>query len=164
MSTTTQHPDQTLRPARAGRLRRALGHPVGWLVAGAAGVSVVAGATAADPALAIVGGAVAIGVYAAVMRLLARQATPELSRRGAIRSASVGALIGAAFIAVSMGAVVSEFDIRWADHDVWSVLLRTIGIGVGAAVTEELLFRGLALQAFEPAGPTDAPGSIRARS
>ena len=131
-----------------GKLGR---HPLGWLVVGVIGVGLVSMIVSAGPVFALLGAAAAVAVYWAVMRFVARRPAPEIARAGAGREALRGAGIGAGFVLASVLVIAGfgGYSIRWADDAGLGVLLSVVCVSVGAAVTEELLFRGLALQAIE---------------
>lgn len=134
------------------RLKRAAHSPLGWAPAGLLGVGLVAGLTANGPGLVQVLGAVAaVGVYWVVMRRLARRATPEIARAGAVRAALLGGAIGLGFMAVAAGliAALGGYSFSWAHHSVLPTLGSAAAAQLGAAVSEELMFRGVALQAVE---------------
>ncbi|MEU0440580.1 CPBP family intramembrane glutamic endopeptidase [Streptomyces sp. NPDC006186] len=135
-----------------GRFARIVRSPLGWTVAGMAGVGVVSGLTATGPGpLPLLGAVAAVGVYWWVMRRVARRATPELSRAGAVREFLQGGGIGLGFILVSALLITAfgGYSFSWAGDGVWSVLWGAVAVQIGAAVSEELMFRGFALQALE---------------
>lgn len=143
-------------PARSdqgeGRLRRAVHSPLGWALAGLAGVGVPAAVTATGPGpVPVLGAVVAVGVYWAVMRRLARRATPEIAWRGAGRQALLGGAIGLAFLLTTalLITVLGGFSFSWAHSAVLPAVASVLAVQAGAAVTEELIFRGVALQAIE---------------
>lgn len=140
------------RDGAGGRFRRAMRSPLGWMAAGMAGVAVVSGLTATGPGpVPVVGAAAAVAVYGYVMRRAARRPTPEIARSGAVRDTLLGGAIGLGFILVSALLITAfgGYSFAWAGDDVLAVLGTTLAVQAGAAVTEELLFRGLALQALE---------------
>jgi membrane protease YdiL (CAAX protease family) len=80
--------------------------------------------------------------------------SPEVSMlalRGAGREALLGGAIGLGFVLVSalMIAVFGGCSFSWAGHGFMAVVWSAVMVQIGTAVTEELLFRGLALQALE---------------
>lgn len=126
--------------------------PWGWALAGLVGVGLVAGVTATGPGpVPALGGAAAVGVYWVVMRRLARRATPEIAVRGAGRQALLGSAIGLGFVAVSTLLIVAfgGYSFSWAHHAVAGTLASVLAVQAGAALTEELMFRGVVLQAVE---------------
>ncbi|MEV6049316.1 CPBP family intramembrane glutamic endopeptidase [Streptomyces xanthochromogenes] len=134
---------------RWGRIAR---HPSGWLVAGVVGVGLVSGQTATGPGpVPLLGAAVAVAVYVWVMRRVAGRTTPETARQGAGRELVLGGGIGLGFILVPvlLLTVFGGYSFSLAGHGFVSVLWATVMVQIGGSVTEELLFRGLALQALE---------------
>ncbi|MEV1078535.1 CPBP family intramembrane glutamic endopeptidase [Streptomyces sp. NPDC050211] len=137
---------------RGGRFRRIVRSPLGWMAAGIVGVGLVSGLTATGPGpVPVLGAAAAVAVYWWVMRRVARRSTPEIARRGAGREALLGGGIGVGFILVSALLITAfgGYSFSWAGNGFMSVVWTTVAVQIGAAVTEELLFRGLALQALE---------------
>ncbi|MER7768999.1 CPBP family intramembrane glutamic endopeptidase [Kitasatospora sp. NPDC096140] len=139
------------RSTGGGRFDRIARSPLAWAVTGFVGVTLVAGATATAPGpLPAVGAALALGVYRVVMRRQARRATPEIARRGAVREWLLGAGIGLGFLLSSILLITlfGGFSFSWAGNGASVVVSAVITIA-GGALTEELTFRGLALQALE---------------
>ncbi len=99
----------------------------------------------------MLGAALAVVVYRVVMRFLARRRTPEIAARRAVPEALLGAALGLGFMAVSAAVVTAlgGYTFRVADVDLLAVVAPILAVTVGAAVVEELVFRGLALQALE---------------
>lgn len=144
---------------KPGLVRRILAFPLVWLLIGAAVISLVFGvadglASELSPPLAavvlLVGIAASIGLYALTMRGLARRRTPEL-RWASGREFLLGGAIGAGFIitSVMLVAALGGYTVAWAPTDVFNTVLLAVAVSLGAAVIEELVFRGLALQAIE---------------
>jgi membrane protease YdiL (CAAX protease family) len=132
-------------------MRRFARFPLVWMLIGLVGVGVVSALTASGPPVVIVvGAAAAFAVYWAVMRFVAGRPMPEIARAGARREALLGAGIGLGFVLVSalVIAVLGGYSFSWSGNGL-SVVLTMAAVSIGAAVTEELLFRGLALQALE---------------
>lgn len=153
MSTTTTTPRPT-RDGGGGPVSRVLRHPLTWMLVGVVGVGLVAGPTAsAEPflLLPVLGAALAVVVYRVVMRFVARRRTPEIAARRAVPEALLGAAVGLGFVAVSAAVVTAlgGYTFRVADVDLLAVVAPILAFTVGAAVTEELTFRGFALQALE---------------
>lgn len=137
MSTTT-HPYRVTR------------FPLVWLLVGVVGVGAVSAlSSGGSPALAVVGAVVAVAVYWAVMRYVAQRGTPEIARARAGTQTLLGVLLGVVFIGVSVLMVFTEFSFTWSSGNALSIVASMAAVQLGAAVTEELLFRGLALQALE---------------
>lgn len=124
-------------------------HPIGWLAVGVVGVGLVSAIVSAGPVFALLGAAAAVAVYWAVMRFVAGRPAPELAWHG--REALRGAGLGAGFVIASVLVIAGfgGYSVHWADDAGLGVLLSVVCVSIGAAVTEELLFRGLALQAIE---------------
>lgn len=132
---------------RPGRVLR---QPAVWMVVGIAGVGGVSVLSASgSPVLAVVAAVAAFAVYWAVMRYVAGRDTPEIARTRAGREALLGVGLGVGFIAVSMLVVLTEFDFTRATGGVVATVLSIAGVQFGAAVIEELIFRGLLLQGLE---------------
>ncbi|QIJ60653.1 CPBP family intramembrane glutamic endopeptidase [Streptomyces sp. JB150] len=135
-----------------GRPGRILRSPLGWMLTGLAGVGLVSALTATGPGpVPVLGAAAAVGVYGLVMRRAARRSTPEIARRGAGREALYGGALGLGFVAVSalLITALGGYSFSWAGRDVMALLWSAVMVQAAAAVTEELLFRALALQALE---------------
>lgn len=158
MSTRTTTPATTAgttptdRPDR--RLGRFLRFPLTWMLIGMIAVGVVAGLTAQREPVTVIpvlGAALAIVVYRMVMHYVARRRTPELAARRAVPEALFGAAVGLAFVATSalIIAALGGYSFTGADVDVLSVVAPVLAITCGVAVTEELMFRGFAVQAIE---------------
>lgn len=137
--------DQEL--GRAGRVVRS---PLGWMLVGIVGVGGVSAlSSGGSPVLAVVGAVAAVAVYWVVMRYVARRSTPEIARARAGVQALLGIGLGAVFITASMLMVISEFSFTRASGSVMATVASIAAVQFGAAVTEELLFRGLLLQGLE---------------
>ncbi len=135
------------QPGGAGRVLR---FPLVWMLVGTVGVGAVSALSSnGSPVLAVVGALAAIAVYWAVMRYVARRSTPEIARSRAGGQALLGIGLGAVFITISMLMVISEFSFTTASGSVMATVASIAAVQFGAAVTEELLFRGLLLQALE---------------
>ncbi|MEL7978148.1 CPBP family intramembrane glutamic endopeptidase [Isoptericola sp. F-RaC21] len=153
MSTTATTPRQQPLREPGGRLARVLRFPLTWMLIGLLGVGVVAGLTAQGPGVVpVLGAAVALVVYRVVMRVVAGRRTPELARRGAVSEALSGAAVGLGFVAVAAAVVAALGGYSFSpadDVDLLAVVGPVLAVAVGGAVTEELTFRGFALQALE---------------
>lgn len=152
-TTTTPHP-RAGEGSGGGPVARFVQHPLVWMIAGTIGVGLVGRLTAsAEPflLLPVLGAALAVVVYRVVMRFLARRRTPEIAARRAVPEALLGAALGLGFVAVSAAVVTAlgGYSFRVADVDLLAVVAPILAVTVGAAVVEELVFRGLALQALE---------------
>jgi len=153
-TTTTRTGPQTLDRGPGGRLARWGRYPLTWMVLGIVATGAVLGLTAqAEPVtvVPVLGAALAVAVYWAVMRFVARRRTPEITARTAVPEALLGAAIGTGFVAVSASVVAAlgGYTFRGVEVDVLEVVVPVLTVTLGAAVTEELVFRGLALQALE---------------
>ncbi|MGK5500628.1 hypothetical protein [Streptomyces sp. URMC 125] len=140
------------RDARGGRPGRIVRSPLGWMLTGLVGVGLVSGLTATGPGpVPVLGAAAAVAVHRLVMRRVARRSTPETARRGDGREALLGGAIGLGFVLVSAALITAfgGYSFSWAGHGFMAVVWSAVMVQIGAAVTEELLFRGLALQALE---------------
>ncbi|THF84285.1 CPBP family intramembrane metalloprotease [Cohnella fermenti] len=140
---------------------RSLGaSPIVWVIAGALGI-ILADAIIrplADQAtgiisliLALAEGVIVIIVYKLTMNHLARRSTPELSGQRAGVEAGMGLLTGALFVLVSAFTIVAAggYSIQWANAaEPGSALGASIASALGAAIVEELIFRGLLFQAI----------------
>ncbi|MFF3614855.1 CPBP family intramembrane glutamic endopeptidase [Streptomyces sp. NPDC002580] len=135
-----------------GRVGRICRSPLGWMLIGIVGVGAVSAVTAAGPGpVPVLGAVAAVVVYWAVMRFVARRPMPEIARHGAVREAMLGGALGLGFILVSalVIAACGGYSLSWAGNGFFSVVASAVAVQAGAAVTEELMFRGLALQALE---------------
>ncbi|MGC9496924.1 CPBP family intramembrane glutamic endopeptidase [Streptomyces sp. WG7] len=84
-------------------------------------------------------------------RALAAALETRAKTCGAGREALLGGGIGLGFVLVSALLVTAfgGYEFSWAGDGFMSVVWSAVAVQIGAAVTEELLFRGLALQALE---------------
>ena len=106
-------------------------------------------------ALTLVMGLLAILVYKLTLTYLARRSTPEIARQRAGIEALLGVLTGTIFIAGSVFIIMAlgGYSFQWASSaSVGSVLTSSIGAALGAAIVEELIFRGLVFQAIDRLG------------
>jgi len=135
---------------QAGRANRLLRFPIVWMLVGIVGVGGVSAlSSGGSPVLAVMGAVASVAVYWVVMRYVARRSTPEIARSRAGIQALLGIGLGVAFIAASMLMVISEFSFSVASGSVMATVTSIAAVQLGAAVTEELLFRGLLLQGLE---------------
>ncbi|MFE0948126.1 CPBP family intramembrane glutamic endopeptidase [Streptomyces mutabilis] len=140
------------RDRGGGRFGRIVRTPLGWMLAGMVGVGLVSGLTATGPGpVPVLGAVAAVAVYCCVMRRVARRSTPEIARSGAGREVLLGGGIGLGFVLASALVVTAfgGYSFSWAGDDFVSVVWSAAAVQIGAAVTEELMYRGLALQALE---------------
>ncbi|WP_307832133.1 CPBP family intramembrane glutamic endopeptidase [Prauserella cavernicola] len=133
-----------------GRFGRVSRSPLGWMLVGIVGIVGVSALTSGGPpVLAVVGAVAAVAVYWAVMRYGAGRSMPEIAPRRAVSHAVIGTVLGVVMIAASVLMVITEFSFAPASGDVTAIVASMVAIQLGAAVTEELVFRGLAFQALE---------------
>lgn len=144
---------------KPGIVRRIFAFPLVWLVIGAAAIVIFNGLitgvaseldTPFQVAAALIGVAGSIGLYVLTMRLVARRRTPEM-RRPIAREFLFGGAIGALFIIASVLIVTAlgGYTVQWHPVDALSTVSLAVAVHLGVAVVEELVFRGLALQAIE---------------
>lgn len=134
--------------------------PIIWMIVGAIGIILVdalfrpfaeQAQGVASLLWTLMAGIVAIIVYGLTMKYWARRSIPEISRKRAGIEAGMGLLTGAIFIAVSTSIIVAAggYSFQWASNaDMASVLISSITPALSAAIIEELIFRGLMLQAI----------------
>lgn len=141
------------------RWLRFLRHPIVWTTLGVVAIFAATGALlalggalggAGSMAAALASAVAAVLLYLAFRRGVGARATPELAARGAARELLWGIGAGAGFIAASVGiiALFGGLTFTWADNDPASVVLPALSVSIGAAVVEELVFRGLLLQSI----------------
>ncbi|WP_433944776.1 lysostaphin resistance A-like protein [Paenibacillus sp. SN-8-1] len=137
--------------------------PIVWMIAGAIGIVLInmlfqqltEQGGIVSLIFTLVMGFLALLVYKLTMTYLARRPTPEISRKRAGIESVLGMLIGTLFIAGSafMIMALGGYSFQWASSaDTSSVLLASIGSALGGAIVEELIFRGLMLQAIDQLG------------
>jgi membrane protease YdiL (CAAX protease family) len=139
-------------------LKRFFKSPIVWMLVGGVaimgidGVCVGVGTDLGLPFL-IAGSLVAAGlalvVYRVVMRFLAHRDVPEL--RFDPGELLRGAALGVAFLAASVlvVALLGGYTIAWQPINPARTLAFAIALNIGAAVCEELTFRGFLLQGIE---------------
>jgi uncharacterized protein len=138
--------------------------PIVWMIAGAIGIILIDTlfrrlAEQVDGMASLVlplsMGCLAILVYKFTLTYLARRSTPEISRQGAGIETVLGVLTGTIFIVGSVFIIIAlgGYSFQWAGStNTSSVLISIIGINLGAAIVEELIFRGLMFQAIDQLG------------
>jgi hypothetical protein len=102
--------------------------------------------------LTVLEGYAVIMVYTLTMKSLARRSIPELARQRAGLETVMGVLIGIILIIGSslIIAAMGGYSFQWAHAaDTGAALTASIASALGAAVVEELIFRGLMFQAIE---------------
>ncbi|MFF4343098.1 CPBP family intramembrane glutamic endopeptidase [Kitasatospora sp. NPDC001540] len=140
------------RDGRLGRVGRVVRSPLGWMATGMLGVGLVSGLTATGPGpVPVLGAVAAVAAYRLIGRRVARRPVPEVARRGAGRELLLGGGIGLGFVLVAtfLITVLGGYSFSWKGGGVLSLVGSAAAVQIGAAVSEELLFRGLALQALE---------------
>jgi membrane protease YdiL (CAAX protease family) len=98
--------------------------------------------------MALAGGIVSIAIYWLVMKFMAGRRVQELQLQRAGNELILGAAVGLILIGVSVGIIMmlGGYSFTWsATNAVGSIL----AMAIGAAIVEELIFRGLFLQAVE---------------
>ncbi|MBB6020110.1 membrane protease YdiL (CAAX protease family) [Paenibacillus sp. JGP012] len=101
--------------------------------------------------LALAGSALSIAIYILIMKLMAGRKVQELHRQRMIRELMFGAGVGLLLIGTSALIIMllgGYSFTRSQEHAAGSI----IALAIGAAVVEELIFRGLFLQAIEKRG------------
>lgn len=148
MTTNTAVTTTATRQSRAARIAR---FPFTWLILGIIAVGAVSIFVGAGPFPAVLAAAGAVAAYWAVMRFIARRRTPELTTRSLITELSLGAGIAVGLLGVSLGIITltGSYHFTFDGAAGLSALPALVAIAIGASVTEEIIFRGLALQAIE---------------
>ncbi|MFZ4128691.1 CPBP family intramembrane glutamic endopeptidase [Streptomyces cellulosae] len=144
--------EPTKELTKRGRLGHLTRTPLGWMLTGMAAVALISALTATGPGpVPLLGAAAAIAAYAVVMRRVAHRPTLEIARPGAARETLRGAAVGLGFILLSalLITTLGGYSFSWSGDGVVSVIWTAVVTQAAAAITEELLFRGLALQALE---------------
>lgn len=141
-----------------------LSFPIVWMLAGAIGIILIDTLFRqltdqvegiASLIFTLVMGCLAILVYKLTLTYLARRSTPEISRQRAGTETVLGVLIGTIFIIGSAFIIMAlgGYSFQWASSaDTSSVLISSITAALGAAIVEELIFRGLMFQAIDKLG------------
>jgi membrane protease YdiL (CAAX protease family) len=144
----------TLEIRPASRAVRFFRFPLVWLAIGIIVVGSLSAFVGMGTVPALVSAALALAAYWAVMRFVAGRRLPELALAGALREIGIGAAIGAGFLVVSVGAIAALGGYRLTFDGAAGLraLPELVAVTIGGAITEELLFRGLALQAIERLG------------
>ncbi|MDM4719566.1 CPBP family intramembrane metalloprotease [Micromonospora sp. WMMA1363] len=152
MSTAHHATDSDQSPEGRGLVGRITRLPMVWMLAGIAGIGLIQGLTTTRPGLLpLIGAATAVAAYWAIMRFVARRRTPEIARRSAGRETLLGGALGLGFVLVSTLVITmfGGYSFSWAGRDVLPVALSAATVMACVAVAEELMFRGIALQALE---------------
>ncbi|MNK32200.1 CAAX amino terminal protease self- immunity [compost metagenome] len=139
-------------------------YPIVWMIVGAIGIVLInmifqqlteQGEGIVSLIFTLVMGFLALLAYKLTLTYLARRPTPEISRKRAGIESILGMLTGTIFIAGSafMIMALGGYSFQWASSaDTSSVLIASIGSALGGAIVEELIFRGLMLQAIDQLG------------
>ncbi|MEV4257680.1 CPBP family intramembrane glutamic endopeptidase [Spirillospora sp. NPDC049652] len=93
--------------------------------------------------------AVAIWVYARVVRWSERRTPDEVAPRGAARRTALGALVGAGWFAAVIGNIAMLGDYKVDGFGSVAGPVGLFGFMAGASVTEELMFRGVLFRLTE---------------
>lgn len=145
-------------------IERLLRFPIIWMLVGAIAIILVQGLFLtlterlegiASLFLTLILGLVVLLLYKLIMKNVAGRSTPELSKQRAGIETVWGILTGAIFIAVSTFIIVAMggYSFHWANAaDPGSILMTSIETSLGAAIVEELVFRGLMFQAIQKLG------------
>lgn len=138
--------------------------PIVWMIVGAIGIILInmifqqlteQGEGIVSLIFTLVMGFLALLVYKLTLTYLARRPTPEISRKRAGIEIVLGMLTGTIFIAGSACMIIAlgGYSFQWASStDTSSVLIASIESALGGAIVEELIFRGLMLQAIDKLG------------
>lgn len=97
----------------------------------------------------------AVAAYLLLVRMIEKRRALELMRPGAGRMLALGALLGGGYIAATVASMALAGSYRIVGFNAqaqWWMALATSGIG--AAVTEEIMFRGVLFRCVEEAGGT----------
>ncbi|TDV48820.1 CPBP family intramembrane glutamic endopeptidase [Actinophytocola oryzae] len=117
-------------------------------------LNAVSGSAIASLVLGPVLAALALWLYLAVVRFVERRRATELNRPDAVRGLARGAVIGLAMFVVVIGviAVFGGYEV-----DGWGsvgAMLASLGVMIGAATIEELIFRGVLFRIIAEMGNT----------
>lgn len=138
--------------------------PIVWMIAGAIGIILIdtlfrqlteQAEGIASLISTLVMGCLAILVYKLTLTYLARRSTPEISIHRAGMETVLGVLTGSIFIIGSTLIIMAlgGYSFQWASSaDTSSILIFSITPALSAAIVEELIFRGLMLQAIDKIG------------
>ncbi len=142
--------------------RRRFGYPLAWFVLGTLMIALVDGVPIGVGSYlgvpfsivgSLVGSVASVGAYLVTMRVLARRRVPELGRP-IVSEMLAGCVLGALFVvsSVIVVAALGGYTLQWHPIDPARTVCITVTVNASAAVVEELVFRGLALQAIEQLG------------
>lgn len=121
---------------------------VGVSCAASAAVGAV-GASWVAPVVGAVAAAVTVAVYAWVVRRTESRVVHEVATRGAARSLGRGVAVGLLMFAAVIGVIALAGGYRVAGAGSVSAAVGVLGVVAVAAVTEELMFRGVLMRLLE---------------
>jgi uncharacterized protein len=99
----------------------------------------------------VAGALVVVALYLLISRFLERRRTiPELGLTGSVSELGAGLAVGAVLILVSSAAIVMMGGYRLNGQSSMAFAGKALCLGIGAAVPEELVFRGLLFRLTEP--------------
>jgi membrane protease YdiL (CAAX protease family) len=87
--------------------------------------------------------------YAAFERVVERRRMPELARTGALPEAVAGVVLGTLLFSAAIGLIALAGGYRVEGPGDWRSIAPMLAMALGAAVGEELLFRGLVFRVAE---------------
>ena len=148
---------QNRRPSMG---RRVLGFPVTWMVVGTVFVfltnAILVGVgsemdTTGVIVTALIGAAAGLLFYKLTMMLVAKRRTPELALSHLPREILLGLAVGTGFIGTSFLILLAtgSYTVAWDPHHAATTIALALSVNAGAAIVEELTFRGLIFQAIE---------------
>ncbi|WP_342509924.1 type II CAAX endopeptidase family protein [Sporosarcina sp. FSL K6-2383] len=160
MKKTNTHDNGVYSGRRTSKFMSFLQFPLIWMFVGALGIALINLAylliskdsnALVSIVIAIVGCGVAIIFYWLVMKFLARRQVTELLHQRPVSEIMFGGVVAFIFIVISAVIVVlfDGYSFTWEAGNVSSIVLPIITASLGAAVIEELIFRGLFFQAIE---------------
>ncbi|CCH89161.1 Putative metal-dependent membrane protease, Abortive infection protein [Modestobacter italicus] len=114
-----------------------------------AAVVAVSGSPVGALAVGIAGGAAALGLYVAAVRLLERRQVTELAREDALRNLSKGVCGGLVLFTLTIGLIAVLGGYRITGWGSGGAAIAAFGVMFGVAVSEELLFRGVLFRIVE---------------
>jgi len=165
MKKKTSEINEMLQNGRELRARHSFWrYPIVWMLVGAIGIVLIDTLFRhltdrvdglISVALTLVMGFLAVLVYKLTLTHLARRSTPELTRQRAGIETVLGVLTGTIFIAGSALIIMAlgGYSFQWASSaNAGYILQSSIGAALGAAIVEELIFRGLMFQAIDKLG------------
>lgn len=163
MRKTNTHDNEVYSGRRISKFISFFQFPLIWMLVGVLGIVLVNLAyllisedsnALVSIVIALVGCGIAVILYWLVMKFLARRQVPELLHQRAVSEIMFGGVVAFIFIIVSTVLVVlfDGYSFKWEIGNASSIVLPIITAALGAAVIEELIFRGLVFQAIEKMG------------